>query len=64
MEVIFFLLPMAVLMSSVGLGVFIWALRSGQYDDLEGPRWRIVYDDDESPLPPDPVYRSVQQGLS
>lgn len=52
MEVVYFLLPVAVLMSATGLGFFIWALRNGQYEDLEGPRWRVVYDDDSMPLPP------------
>lgn len=52
MEVVYFLLPVAILMSATGVGFFIWALRSGQYEDLEGPRWRVVYDDDSKPLPP------------
>lgn len=52
MEVVYFLLPVAVLMSATGLGFFVWALRNGQYEDLEGPRWRVVYDDDSVPLPP------------
>lgn len=50
MEVIYFLLPAAILMSSVGLALFVWALRSGQYEDLEGPRWRVLYEDDSAPL--------------
>lgn len=51
MEVIYFLLPAAILMSSVGLAFFVWALRSGQFEDLEGPRWRVLYEDDSEPLP-------------
>lgn len=46
MEITFFLLPLALLMSLVGLGLFVWALRDGQFEDLEGPRWRILYEDE------------------
>ncbi|MEK8090234.1 cbb3-type cytochrome oxidase assembly protein CcoS [Thermithiobacillus plumbiphilus] len=34
----------------VGL-VFLWALRSGQFDDLEGPAYRILFDEDDPMLP-------------
>lgn len=34
----------------VGL-VFLWALRSGQFDDLEGPAYRILFDEDDPLLP-------------
>ncbi|HQU68062.1 MAG TPA: cbb3-type cytochrome oxidase assembly protein CcoS [Albidovulum sp.] len=36
----FFLIPLSILMGLVALGAFIWALRSGQYDDPEGDAWR------------------------
>ncbi len=51
MEVIYGLIPGMIL---VGLGIFgilIWAARSGQYDDLEGPANRILMDDDDPLLP-------------
>ncbi len=50
MNVIAFLIPLALFMSLVGLGAFIWSLRSGQYDDLEGEALRILEDDDDKPL--------------
>ncbi len=46
MEVIFVLLPLAILIAGVMLALFIWAVRSGQYDDLETPAHRILFDDD------------------
>jgi cbb3-type cytochrome oxidase maturation protein len=52
MNVVYFLLPVAMLMSASGLYFFFWALRSGQYEDFEGPRWRILYDDDSHPAQP------------
>lgn len=47
MEVTFYLLPLALVLSTAGLGLFVWALRNGQFEDLEGPRWRILYEDDK-----------------
>ena len=41
------LIPVALFMGGVGLAAFIWSLRSGQYDDLEGAAWRILQDDVE-----------------
>lgn len=55
MEVIYFLLPVAIVMSATGLGFFVWALRGGQFDDLEGPRWRVIFDDETLCVPPSDV---------
>jgi cbb3-type cytochrome oxidase maturation protein len=41
-----YLIPVALFLGVLGLGAFIWSLRSGQYDDLEGASWRILQDDD------------------
>lgn len=41
-----FLIPIAVLMGLVALVAFLWALRSGQYEDLDGASERILDDDD------------------
>jgi cbb3-type cytochrome oxidase maturation protein len=40
------LIPIALFLGGLGLAAFIWALRSGQYDDLDGAAWRILQDDD------------------
>ena len=50
MNVIAFLIPLALLMGLIGLGAFIWSLKSGQYEDLEGEALRILEDDDDKPL--------------
>ncbi len=45
------LVPLIGLSLCLGLGflmVFFWALRSGQFDDPEGPKYRMLFDDDES----------------
>ena len=60
METIFVLLPLALLIAAIALGFFIWAARSGQFDDLETPAVRILFDDEEprpavsKVLPPKP----------
>jgi len=46
MEGLVILIPVAILMGIVGLIAFLWSLRSGQYDDLEGAAHRILDDDD------------------
>jgi cbb3-type cytochrome oxidase maturation protein len=47
METIFVLLPLALLIAAIAVGFFIWAARSGQFDDLETPAVRILFDDEE-----------------
>lgn len=42
-----FLIPAALFLGLLGLGAFLWALRSGQFDDLEGAAHRILFDDDD-----------------
>ena len=47
METIFVLLPLALLIAAIAVGFFIWAARTGQFDDLETPAVRILFDDEE-----------------
>lgn len=46
MDVLVYLIPIALLLGALGLAAFLWALRSGQFDDLDGAAWRILNDDD------------------
>ncbi|VAW46978.1 Type cbb3 cytochrome oxidase biogenesis protein CcoS, involved in heme b insertion [hydrothermal vent metagenome] len=50
MKTILFLIPLALFLGFVGLGAFLWSLRSGQYEDLEGAGLRILIDDDDKPI--------------
>jgi cbb3-type cytochrome oxidase maturation protein len=45
-ETIFVLLPLALLIAAIAVGFFIWAARDGQFDDLETPAVRILFDDE------------------
>ena len=47
MNALMLLIPIALLLGAAGLGAFLWSLRSGQFDDLEGAAVRILTDDDE-----------------
>jgi len=46
-ETIFVLLPLALLIAAIAVGFFIWAATTGQFDDLETPPVRILFDDEE-----------------
>jgi cbb3-type cytochrome oxidase maturation protein len=46
MEVLLFLIPVALFLGALGLIGFLWSLRSGQFDDLDGAKWRILSDED------------------
>jgi cbb3-type cytochrome oxidase maturation protein len=46
----FFLVPIAIGMGLVALASFMWTLRSGQYDDLEGAAHRILFEGNDGPL--------------
>ena len=49
MNTLLFLIPIALLLGSLGLAAFLWALGSGQYDDLDGAAERILIDDEQPP---------------
>ncbi len=53
MEIVGYLIPIALFLGLLGLGAFLWSLKSGQFDDLDGAAERILLDDDElSPAKP------------
>ncbi|SFD53743.1 cytochrome oxidase maturation protein, cbb3-type [Thiohalospira halophila DSM 15071] len=51
METLYFLIPLAILLLGIAAAGFLWAIRSGQFDDLEGPAYRILMDDDDPKIP-------------
>jgi cbb3-type cytochrome oxidase maturation protein len=48
MNVILYLLGASLLLGGGALAIFLWSLRSGQYDDMEGAANRILFDDEEA----------------
>ncbi|HXH04305.1 MAG TPA: cbb3-type cytochrome oxidase assembly protein CcoS [Candidatus Competibacteraceae bacterium] len=51
MSILYLLIPMALVLMGVAVGAFIWAVKTGQFDDLEGPAHRILMDDDDPRIP-------------
>jgi cbb3-type cytochrome oxidase maturation protein len=49
MDVIYGLIPGMIMLGLIAVGVFFWAARSGQYDDMEGEASRILMDEDLRP---------------
>ncbi len=49
MDSLMILVPVALALGVCGLLAFLWALRSGQFDDLDGAANRILFDDDPKP---------------
>jgi cbb3-type cytochrome oxidase maturation protein len=45
MEVLFVLIPVSIALAAASVAACLVAIRGGQYDDLESPRWRILFDD-------------------
>jgi len=53
MSMLYVLIPLAVLLLAFAVWALVWAIRSGQFDDLESHAWSVVLDDDQKP-PGDP----------
>jgi cbb3-type cytochrome oxidase maturation protein len=51
MEIIYLLIPLSVILVGLIIWIFLWAIRSGQFDDLEGPAHSIIMDDDSPQIP-------------
>ena len=51
MEVIYGLIPAMIILGLIMVGILVWAVKSGQYDDMEGDANRIIMDDDDPLLP-------------
>lgn len=49
MYALIWLLPVTLLLGGGGLMLFLWCVRSGQFEDLEGAAWRILQDDPPRP---------------
>lgn len=54
MSTLLYLIPVALFLGGISLVAFLWALRSGQYEDLDGAGERILIDDEEPKKPAAP----------
>lgn len=51
MEVLYWLVPVIIAGGAAMVGVLFWAIKGGQFDDMEGPAQKILMDDDDPKLP-------------
>ena len=60
MESLYLLIPIALVFCAVAIKLLLWAIDSGQYDDLDKEAWKILADDE--PAPPDPAADKEEAG--
>ncbi|WP_144574217.1 cbb3-type cytochrome oxidase assembly protein CcoS [Agrobacterium sp. DE0009] len=51
MNMLIYLIPVALFLGALGLFAFLWSVRSGQYEDMDGAAWRVIEDGDDRPQP-------------
>ena len=51
MSIIYVLIPLAVILLALAVWALLWAIKNGQFDDLESHGWSVVLDDDQKPPP-------------
>lgn len=49
MNMLIFLIPVALFLGALGLFAFMWSLKNGQYEDMDGAAWRALDDGDDKP---------------
>ncbi len=62
MSILYLLIPLAVGLMAIAIAFFLWTVRTGQYDDLEGPAHRILMDDDDPMIPANARTKKQAQG--
>jgi cbb3-type cytochrome oxidase maturation protein len=50
-QIVMILVPLMLILVALGVLLFSWAVKNGQYDDMDGPAHRILYDDDKDMIP-------------
>ena len=53
MTMLYVLIPLAVILLGFAVWALLWAIKTGQFDDLESHGWSVVLDDDQKPPPID-----------
>jgi len=53
MSMLYVLIPLAVVLLAFAIWALLWAIKNGQFDDLESHGWSVVLDDDQKPPPLD-----------
>lgn len=50
MTILYLLIPLSLILLGLAVWAFFWAVKNDQFDDLEGPAHRILFDEDENDL--------------
>ncbi|MDV6235356.1 cbb3-type cytochrome oxidase assembly protein CcoS [Leptospira ellisii] len=50
MNALYLTIPIAMAIALGALAVFFWSLKSGQFEDIEGPKYRMLFDDEDEPF--------------
>ncbi|MEA2116961.1 cbb3-type cytochrome oxidase assembly protein CcoS [Halovibrio sp. HP20-50] len=53
MTILYLLIPLSLILLGLAVWAFFWAVKNDQFDDLEGPAHRILFDEDENDLSPE-----------
>ena len=53
MTILYLLIPLSLVLLSLALWAFFWAVKNDQFEDLEGPAHRILFDEDENDFTPE-----------
>ena len=52
MDIIYVLVPLSLILLAIAIAIFFWAVKDGQFDDMDSPAHKILFDDDD-PVNPD-----------
>ncbi|MBF7053978.1 cbb3-type cytochrome oxidase assembly protein CcoS [Halomonas sp. KAO] len=53
MTILYLLIPLTLILLGLALWAFFWAVKHDQFEDLEGPAYRILFDEDDNDRPPE-----------
>ncbi len=61
MEILYLLIPLSLVFVAGIAFVLLWAVRNGQFEDMEGPAHRILMDDDQPSAPDDQQHQTTEK---
>lgn len=62
MNILYLLIPLSLILLGLAVWAFFWAVRHDQFEDLEGPAYRILFDEDENDRPRQTQARDAEDG--
>ena len=62
MSIIYLMIPLGIVLLGLAVWALVWAIRSGQFDDLESQGWTVVLDDDRKPPTSEEEETSEEEG--